>query len=54
MLACLQHLLYEKLGQPITRAMVDEMAAFTPAHGFPFNREGWEIILNEYDGRCRC
>jgi nicotinamide phosphoribosyltransferase len=21
------------------------------AHGLPFNREGWEIIVNEYGGR---
>lgn len=51
MLAGFQRLLYEKLGQPITREMVEEMAAFTPAHGLPFNREGWEIILQEYGGR---
>lgn len=51
MLAAFQKLLYEKLGQPITRAQVDEMAAFVPAHGLSFNREGWEIILNEYGGR---
>ncbi|USN15400.1 nicotinamide phosphoribosyltransferase [Brevundimonas phage vB_BpoS-Kikimora] len=51
MFAGLQQLLYEKLGQPITREQVEEMAAFVPAHGLPFNREGWEIILNEYGGR---
>lgn len=51
MFAGLQQLLYEKLGQPITRAQIDEMAAFVPAHGLPFNREGWEIILNEHGGR---
>lgn len=51
MLAAFQKLLYEKLGQPITRANIEEMAQFAPAHGLSFNREGWEIILNEYGGR---
>jgi nicotinamide phosphoribosyltransferase len=51
MLAAFQRLLYEKLGQPITREMVAEMAEFTPAHGLPFNKDGWDIILNEYGGR---
>ena len=51
MLAALQHLLYAKLAQPITREMVAEMATFTPAHGLPFNQEGWDIILNEYGGK---
>lgn len=51
MLAAFQHLLYAKLGQPITRDQIEEMAKFAPAHGLSFNREGWEIILNEYGGR---
>lgn len=51
MFAGLQRLLYQKLGQPITREDVEEMARFVPAHGLTFNREGWEIILNEYGGR---
>jgi bifunctional NMN adenylyltransferase/nudix hydrolase len=51
MLAAFQRLLYESLGQPITRAHVEEMAVFCPKHGFKFNREGWEIILNEYAGK---
>lgn len=51
MLAGLQRLLYSKLGQPITREQVEEMAVFAPAHGMLFNREGWEIILNEYGGK---
>lgn len=49
--AGLQRLLYEKLGQPITRADIEEMAKFVPAHGLSFNREGWEIILNEHGGK---
>lgn len=51
MFAGLQRLLYEKLAQPITREQIDEMLTFVPQHGFPFNRVGWEIILNEYGGR---
>lgn len=54
MLAGLQRLLYAKLGQPITRDQVEEMASFARVHmGSPnaFNRVGWEIILNEYGGR---
>ncbi|AFO71675.1 nicotinamide phosphoribosyltransferase [Caulobacter phage phiCbK] len=50
MLAAFQRLLFQKLGKPVTRADVEEMAAFVPAHGLPFNRDGWEIILNEYGG----
>lgn len=51
MFAGLQQLLYSKLGQPITREMIEEMAISVPKHGFSFNREGWEIILNEYGGK---
>lgn len=51
MFAGLQQLLYSKLGQPITREQVEEMAKFVPEHGFAFNREGWDIILNEYGGK---
>ncbi|AXQ68750.1 nicotinamide phosphoribosyl transferase [Caulobacter phage CcrPW] len=51
MFAGLQRLLYKKLGQPITRDNIEEMAKFVPEHGLPFNREGWEIILNEYGGK---
>ncbi|AXQ68358.1 nicotinamide phosphoribosyl transferase [Caulobacter phage CcrBL10] len=50
MLAAFQRLLFQKLCKPITRADIDEMAVFVPAHGLPFNRDGWEIILNEYGG----
>jgi nicotinamide phosphoribosyltransferase len=49
--AGLQRLLYEKLGQPITREMVEEMAAFVPAHGLSFNRAGWERILEVHGGK---
>lgn len=51
MLAAFQRLLYAKLGQPITLAQVEEMQVSVPKHGLSFNREGWDIILNEYGGR---
>lgn len=36
---------------PITREQIDFAEKFWPAHGEPFNKEGWEYILKEYDGR---
>ena len=38
------------LSTPITQEEIDEAAAFIQAHGEPFNREGWEYILNTYRG----
>lgn len=35
---------------PITAEDIDEAEEFAKAHGEPFNREGWEIILNEHGG----
>lgn len=46
----LQMFLKEYLTRPITKEMIDEAEVFWAAHGEPFNREGWEYILNEYDG----
>lgn len=47
----LQYLLHE-LAKPITKEMVDEAEALANAHGFAdFNREGWDIIVNEYNGK---
>lgn len=34
----------------VTMAQVDEAEAFCKAHGEPFYREGWEIVVNEYGG----
>lgn len=34
----------------ITKEHIEEAADFAPEHGVPFNREGWEIIVNEHDG----
>lgn len=35
---------------PITMADIDRAELLVLAHGLPFNREGWEIIVREYNG----
>lgn len=40
----------EYLSKPITMQDIDEAEAIILAHGEPFHREGWEYIVNEYDG----
>lgn len=35
---------------PITLDNIDEAEAFAKAHGEPFERAGWEKVLNEYGG----
>lgn len=40
----------EYLMEPITAEDIDHAEATVTAHGLPFNREGWEIILNDYRG----
>jgi nicotinamide phosphoribosyltransferase len=47
----LQYYLLEYLSRPVTRADVDEAAIFFAAHGEPFNREGWEHLVDRYGGR---
>ena len=48
----LQHLLLEYLqGAAFTQVDVDEAARFMAKHGEPFNREGWQALLDEHDGR---
>jgi nicotinamide phosphoribosyltransferase len=47
----LQMYLKQYLSTPITQDMVDEAAEFWAAHGEPFNREGWEYIVNAHGGR---
>jgi len=34
----------------VTMEMVDQAEKFIIAHGLPFNREGWEYIVNECNG----
>ncbi len=47
----LQYYLKKYLTQRITMAHVDEAEEFITAHGLPFNRKGWERIVNELGGR---
>ncbi|AOL93861.1 nicotinate phosphoribosyltransferase [Porphyrobacter sp. LM 6] len=46
----LQPFLLERLGRPITQTDIDEAEAICAAHGVPFNRVGWQIILDEHGG----
>jgi nicotinamide phosphoribosyltransferase len=46
----LQMFLKEYLSKPITQEMIEEADVFFKTHGEPFNRTGWEYILNKYDG----
>lgn len=39
------------VGEVVTMEMIDEAEAIITAHGEPFNREGWEYIVNQYDGK---
>src|SRR6185437_16605677 len=47
----LQYYLLERLARPVTRRDIDEAAAFFEAHGEPFNRAGWEHLVDRYGGR---
>lgn len=47
----LQIFLKEYLAQPITQEDIDEAESIIIAHGEPFNREGWQYILDEHDGK---
>lgn len=46
----LQAFIKEYLVYPITWDDIDEAEAIITAHGEPFNREGWEYIMEMYDG----
>lgn len=46
----LQAFIKEYLTAPITQAMIDEAELIITAHGEPFNRAGWEHILNVHAG----
>jgi nicotinamide phosphoribosyltransferase len=46
----LQMFLKEYLTKPITAADIDEAEEVLSAHGMPFNRSGWEHILNQHGG----
>ncbi len=47
----LQMFLKEYLAEPFTQADIDEADEVLTAHGEPFNREGWQYILNKHGGR---
>jgi nicotinamide phosphoribosyltransferase len=46
----LQGYIKEVLLTPITQADIDLAEEIIPAHGEPFNRAGWEYILNKHGG----
>jgi nicotinamide phosphoribosyltransferase len=46
----LQSFLREYMIKPITQADIDEAELFITAHGEPFNRAGWQYILDTYNG----
>lgn len=48
----LQYILKQYIvSEKITAKMVNEAERFCLTHGVGFNREGWDIIVNEFDGR---
>lgn len=48
----LQAFLMEYMQGPVvTQHDIEEAAEFWAAHGLPFNRSGWQTILDEYGGR---
>lgn len=46
----LQAFIKQYMMTPITQADINRAEKIVLAHGLPFNREGWEIIVNEYGG----
>lgn len=46
----LQYWLKEYLGLPFIQADINEAAAFAQAHGEPFPKAEWEVILKRYGG----
>ena len=47
----LQYLLHHSLAPRITAEMVETTAAFSAAHGEPFNRAGWMHIIEKHKGK---
>jgi len=47
----LQAFIKDYLMNPVMMKDVDRAERIVTAHGLPFNRAGWEIIVNEYDGK---
>lgn len=46
----LQVFLKEVLSKPITQSEINEAEAFFAQHGVPFNKEGWQYILDQHQG----
>ena len=46
----LQIFLKEYLSKPVTQEMIDEAELFWKAHGEPFNRAGWERLIEKHNG----
>lgn len=46
----LQPFLIDRLARPISMEDIDEAEAICAAHGEPFNRAGWEVILRDHAG----
>jgi nicotinamide phosphoribosyltransferase len=47
----LQAILKQLFLAPVTREAIDAAEALFGAHGLPFNRAGWQTILDEHGGR---
>ncbi len=47
----LQAILKAEFAHPVTRADIDEAEALLPAHGLPFHKAGWELLLSRHGGR---
>lgn len=46
----LQMFLKDYLSKPISQADIDEADAMITAHGLPFNRAGWDLLLTRHGG----
>lgn len=46
----LQYYVKKYLSRPITMGMINQAEEIIAGQGLPFNREGWELILNEHNG----
>jgi nicotinamide phosphoribosyltransferase len=46
----LQMFIKEYLTKPITQANIDEAVEIYQAHGVPFNKQGWQYILDKHQG----
>ncbi len=46
----LQAILKNEFSRPVTRADVDEAEDVLTAHGLPFHRAGWEVLIDRHGG----